>query len=169
MRYYLLIAVAMLFALNAGAQSKTIEGLEKNDEEGRKVFFYESYIRMLNLNDDPNYYKLVEDIEFIKGFLSSKEGDSAKSQYRELQASIVKEGFEEVFMAEDKKGFATIYLREIDGEEEWVALLFGQGSTAALEMKGSLNLKYLNGLDALNQDMLESYLKDKSFTPDDWD
>jgi len=164
-----ILSIAMfLLASVSIAQSKTIAEFEKDKGFTKKLFIYESYIRMLNMNDNPDYFKLVEDIEYIKVIRTGSESD--KAQYRTLQSSIQKENFEEVFAVEDKdKGFASIYLLEEEGEKsQWIAFLFSKGSTYALEMNGNLNLEYMKGLSSLNYEMLDKYIEDNSFGGD-WD
>ncbi len=152
------------------SQSDFIEELEKNAKLGDKLYFYESYIRALNMDGNPDFYKLVQDVEYIKVIRSQYEGDKAIEDYRSLQKSILDEGFEEVMSFEDKvKGRASIYLFEKENQKsQWVAFVNKDGRTAALVMNGNLNLEYMKGISALNQEMLENYINETNFGGD-WD
>lgn len=169
MKKLTLCFAVLLMCIGTMAQSKTIAEFEKDKGFGKKLFLYESYIRMLNLNENPDYYKLVKDVEYIKVVRAESEVDVAKKEYRNLQSSIQKEGYEEVFMAEDKEGMASIYLYEEEGEKtQWIVFMQKEEMTVALVLHGSLNLEYMKGLSSLNHEMLENYINDKGFDTD-WD
>ncbi len=146
------VATLLILTLSLNAQTKTVQQLEDNND-GYNLFMYQSVIRMLNKDNNEEFNLLVKDLEYIKAIVTDSIGDSAKAQYKTLLKSIQGEGFSELFMLDNREMKASIYEKEnSSGETEYVAFMFyaPMAKTGAFEMKGSLDLRYINSFESLD-------------------
>ncbi|MFK7756118.1 MAG: DUF4252 domain-containing protein [Flavobacteriales bacterium] len=152
LKYILSVATLIAVSLSLNAQTKTVQTLEDNND-GYNLFMYQSVIRVLNKDNNEEFNLLVKDLEYIKAIVTDSIGESAKTQYKTLLKSIKSEGFSELFMIDNKEMKASIYEKENQkGESEYVAFMYYEplGKTGAFEMKGSLDLRYINAFESLD-------------------
>ena len=160
MKKYLLIGLLFFVTFSFFGQSATIQNFEKENKDGYNLFFYQSVLRMLNKDENPDFNKLIRNLEYVKLIISDSTGVAAKSQYVNLNSSIVGEGFEEIVMLDNKEYKATVFQKEMNEEQsEWVAFLHTIGRTVAFEMKGNLDVKYLNAFNSLDAEKVKELAK----------
>lgn len=158
MKKIIIISLALLCSVAAFGQSKTVLEFEEN-AKGMKLFMYQSVIRMLNRDQNPEFNKLIQDLDHLRFVMTDSIGESSKNEFKKLDAGIRSEGFEEV-MAFDNKDYRC-HLFELTGNGDksvWVAAMFMEGRAGIIEMKGSLNLKYLESMSSLNMEKLGNML-----------
>jgi hypothetical protein len=148
------VAMFVSIALTSFSQSVTVTDFEKkNEESGYNLYMYQSVIRMLNKDDNEDFNMLIKDLDFIKVIITDSTDSSAKNEYLNLSASIIEEGYEELFMIDNKDMKASIYERSgKDDSAEFVAFVYSNDfhRTGALQMNGELDLKYVKGLESLD-------------------
>ena len=145
-------------ALTTFGQSKTVSDFEEN-ADGYKLFLYQSYIRLLNQDKNPDFNRLIQDLDHIRFVSTDSVGEGAKQTFKRLDSGIRGEGFEEVMSFDNPNYKCHVYeLKSRSGKSNWVATLFMEGRAGLLEMKGSLKLKYLEALSSLNMDRLKEIL-----------
>ena len=76
-----------------------------------------------------------------------------------LDQGVQQEGFEEILAFNNPDYRCHLYEQEdSNGKTTWVATLFSQGIAGILEMKGSLDMRYLHAFSSLNTDQLEKMM-----------
>ena len=159
MKKILILIALVFFGLAADAQSKTVKQFEK-DSEGWNLFLYQSLIRVLNRDKNPEFNMLIKDLDHIRFVTNSRrKGDGTVEDFFKLDKSVQKEGFEEIMTFDNSEAKCHLYEFEARGSKSlWVATFYMDGMTGVLEMKGALNLKYLHAFNSLNIERLEEML-----------
>lgn len=152
----IIITVSLLIlALGAWAQSKTVANFEKQTD-GMKVFMYQSVIRMLNSDKNPDFNRLIADLDHLRMVLSEPIEEGLIDQFRLLEKGIQSEGYTEIMAFDSKENRCHVYeLETSNGKSLWVATVMTEGRVGVLEMKGTLNLTYLDALSSLNIERLQ--------------
>jgi len=154
-RIYLLLALLLAVSSTAFAQSKTVKEFSEK-AEGYNAFLYQSLIRMLNKDANPDFNMLIRDLDHIR-ILTTEEGDAnARSTFQTLDKGVQGEGFESIMSFDNAEYRCHVYeLSANGGKSTWVATLFMDGAAGVIEMKGSLDLKYLQAFDSMDMDKLK--------------
>ena len=154
-----IFALAMTFVLSAFGQSRTVENFEKN-ADGYKLFLYQSVIRMMNKDKNPDFNMLIRDLDHLRFVSTDSEGlEEAKITYKNLDKGVQAEGFGEIMSFDNAQYKCRVYEKESSGgKSTWVATLLMDDVAGVLEMEGSLNLKYINALSSLDMDKVSEYL-----------
>ncbi|MEL7340460.1 MAG: DUF4252 domain-containing protein, partial [Bacteroidota bacterium] len=147
-----IIALALLMSFAAFGQSKTIKQFEK-DTDGYKLFLYQSVIRMLNKDKNPDFNMLIRNVDHLRFVSSEASGAEAMATFKLIDQGVREEGFGELMSFDNANNRCRVYERESKGgQSTWVITLYMEGVAAAMEMKGSLDLKYIDALASLNMD-----------------
>ena len=162
MKAYTLIIALLIGMSSSFAQSKTIEKFKEQNADGKSWFAYQSVLRMLNTENDENYNLLIRDLEYINVIISDSLGAAQKDVYRSALKSIEGEGFEEIAMMDHKDRKGAIYEKENGSHSTWVAFMYLEGKSYALEMKGDLDLKYISALQSINEEKFDELILDRS-------
>ncbi len=154
----LLIAFITISTLSL-AQSKSVESFVQN-AEGYNLFLYQSMIRVLNKDKNPDFNMLIKDLDHLRFVTHSRSRDEdGLDAYKKLDAGVSSEGFDLIFSVNNSDYKCNFYELETRKDKSlWVATLYVQGWAGLMEMKGSLNMKYLNALGSLNFEKLQEYL-----------
>lgn len=163
LKYLFIVGIFISSALSYG-QTETVRIFEEQNEDGYNLFFYQSVLRLFNKDENPDFNKLIKNLEYVKLVISDSTGVGTKNQFVNLNSSIIKEGFEEIVMLDNKSYKATVYQKEIDAKNsEWVAFLYTLGRTVAFEMKGNLDVNYLHAFNSLDAERVQELAKMKEF------
>lgn len=155
-----LLALVILigYSSSASAQSETVEQFTES-AEGYKVYLYQSMIRMLNKDKDPEFNALIRDLDHLRFATTDSVGLSAKEVFRSLDKGIRTEGFEEVLTIDNADFKCHFYeLSARGGNSTWVGVLYGMGQAGVMEMKGSLDLEHIDALSAVDMSSLKELL-----------
>ncbi len=161
-----LVSVFLITGLSFG-QSKTVSQLEETTK-GYKLYLYQSLIRVMNTDKNPDFNMLIRDLDHLKVVTSDAEGPLAlKEAFTSLDKSVKAEGFE-VIMSVDNKEYKCHLMEKTSwrGGSTYVASFLTDGYAGVLEMKGSLDLKYINALKSLDIEKLKELSPDGL---DNWD
>lgn len=142
----------------AFGQSPTISNFEKSSN-GYKVFLYQSVIRMLNKDQNPEFNKLIKDLDHLR--LLSNESDALESitTFTSLDNGIKSEGFDLIMSYDNKERKCHVYeLESNKGKSTWVITFLVDSRAGLMEMKGTLDLKYLSAISHVNFDKLEELI-----------
>jgi len=158
MQKTIILSALLLLATGLMGQSQTVATFADR-ADGYKVFLYQSVIRALNQDANPDFNRLIEDLDHIR-LLTTEEGDEdAETTFRQLDRDVQAEGFEPIMTFDNAEGRCHVYELSSDGKQStWVATLFMGNAAGVMEMKGSLNLKYLRALSSVNMDKLKELL-----------
>lgn len=153
----LIVALVCIVSLTF-AQSTTVAQFEK-DTKGYKAFLYQSVIRVLNKDQNPDFNKLIKDLDHMRLVLSDTKGDEAMQTFKSVDAGIRSEGFELIMSFDNKDYKCNAYeLASRNGKSTWVATFFTNDRAGVMEMKGMLDLKYIEALSSLNYEKLKQMI-----------
>ena len=152
------LLVVVLGANQLFGQSKTVLNFAK-EAEGFHVYLYQSLIRVLNKDKNPEFNQLIRDLDHIR-FVTTEEGaGDAYPTFEQLETGIQGEGFERIMSFDRAEQKCHVYeLASSSGQSTWVATLMTEQIAGLIEMKGSLDLKYLHAFQSLDLDQLEEML-----------
>jgi hypothetical protein len=161
MKYRSLIigAFLILFSFSGLAQSKTVTEFSKT-AKGYNLYLYQSMIRMLNKDKNPEFNLLIRDLDHLKWVTTDSTGTQAVSVFKKLDAGLRDEGFEEIVTYDSKDSKCHIYDLEGNGNKStWVITMLFEGVAGAVEMKGSVDMKYMSAMSSLNINKISDLLK----------
>lgn len=169
MNRFLITAVICILSVGISlGQSKVAAEFEEN-AKGYKFFAYQSVLRILNQERDPEFNKLIRDLDHIRVVTTDSVGVLAKESFARLDQGIKNEGFEEILTFDNKDYKCHIYeLSPKSKKTTWVATFYMEGRAGLFEMVGSLNVKYLSALSGLNMNRLKEMIPELE-NLDDWD
>lgn len=153
-----ILAIAIFFSLASFGQSKTVAEFEENTD-GYKAFLYQSVIRVMNKDKNPDFNMLIRDLDHLKFVSTSTEDPNAKATFLKLDQGVKGEGYEAIMSFDNPDNICHVYeLKSFGGQSSWVATFLTEGVAGVFEMKGSLDLKYLKALSSLNMEKLQEIL-----------
>ena len=158
MKKLIILATALFTVLSSFAQSKTVAAFEE-EADGYKLFLYQSVIRMLNKDKNPDFNMLIRDLDHLRFVSADSTGPDAMSTFNQLDNGVKGEGFEEIMTFDNMDYICHVYeLEAADGKSTWVATFLMDGTPGVIEMKGSLDMKYLKAFNSLNMDKVKELL-----------
>ncbi|MEM6262779.1 MAG: DUF4252 domain-containing protein [Bacteroidota bacterium] len=156
MKKYLLISIlVMAFGSQGFAQSKTVENFSKK-ADGYTAFLYQSVIRMMNKDKNPDFNMLIRNLDHIRVLTTEPGAGDPKSTFKSLDKGVQAEGFEEIMTFDNKDYRCHVYELATSGNKStWVATLYMNDAAGIIEMKGSLDVKYFRAFSSLDMDKLQ--------------
>ena len=162
MKKFILILASIIFISATGfAQSKTVSTLEETTN-GYKLYLYQSLIRVMNKDKDPDFNMLIRNLDHLKVVTSDvKEREAQKAEFKRLDKSVKAEGFE-VIMSVDNKDYKCHLMEKTSwrGNPTYVASFLSDEYVGVLEMKGYIDLNYINALQSIDVDKLKELAPD---------
>lgn len=150
--------LAMAVSLATFGQSKSVVEFEEKSE-GSKLFLYQSVLRVMNKDKNPDFNMLIRNLDHLRFVSSGAEDKNPKQTFLKLDKGVQAEGFEEIMSFDDADRKCHVYeLESNGGQSTWVVTLFSDGIAGALEMKGSLDLKYIKAISSLNMEEMQDLL-----------
>lgn len=158
MKYISTIFLAMLTCVSAFGQSKTVADFQE-DTDGYKLFLYQSVIRVMNKDKNPDFNQLIRNLDHFRFVSTKPDSESAKTTFKQIDQGVQGEGFEEIMRFDMDGNKCRVYELESNrGQSSWVVTLLMEDVAGAMEMKGSLDLRYLSALQSLNMDKVKDML-----------
>ena len=153
-------ALWLLFAPGC-KQEETTPALQSHLEtypEIRKKYVYQSLIRLANVKRDPEFEKLIKDVEKVVLYFPP-EGDSTY-QIKSLQTSIQKDGYEQLLDVRTAQADRiSLWVRESGDRSYFMALLDSQTEDLIMEIDGQLDLEYISSFKVADEESLTGLLK----------
>lgn len=159
MKYSILFFLFLFTSFTVFSQSQTVQDFESKSD-GYNLYLYQSLIRMLNQEKNPEFNKLIKDLDHLRFITMTKQkSDNALDEFTSLDESIQAEGFESIMTFDRQDSKVHIYeFSTKKAKSVWVATIFVEGRAGLIEMVGSLNLKYINSLSGLDMERLQEML-----------
>ena len=122
------------------AQSKVMRDLADDYPDAFVLMIYHSSLNMLNINDDPDFARMIHDIEKIKVLRVDKEEDDFTSEaLSSLKGALNDRGFEELMIIKSKDYDIGVYIHEDDDEIEGYFLIMNEDENfTAIDVLGSM-------------------------------
>ena len=104
------------------------------------LMFYHSSLNMLNIDDDPDFARMIHDIEKIKVLRIDKEEDNFNSEaLSTLKKELADRDFEELMIVKSKDYDIGVYLHEDGDDIEGFFLIMDENETfMAIDVLGSM-------------------------------
>lgn len=121
-------------------QSKVMRDLADDFPDAFVLMIYHSSLNMLNIDDDPDFARMIYDIEKIKVLRVDKEEDDFTSEaLSSLKKALNTRGFEELMIIKSKDYDIGVYINEDDGDIEGYFLLMDEDKNfTAIDVLGSM-------------------------------
>ena len=126
--------------LFSNAQSKVMRELSDSYPDGFVLMFYHSSLNMLNVDDDPEFARMIHDIEKIKVLRINKDEDNFNSEaLSTLKKDLANKGFEDLMIVKSKEYDIGVYLHEDGDDIEGFFLIMDEDETfMAIDVLGSM-------------------------------
>lgn len=135
-----ILLLLIIFPSLSFGQSKVMRNLADEYPDARSLMFYRSSLKMLNLEDDPEFDRMIRDIEKIKVLIVEKSDDeSDKSVRSELKADLKDYDFEELMTIKSKDIDVGVYINDDDGDiEGFFFIMDEEDSLIAVDLVGDM-------------------------------
>ena len=122
------------------AQSKVMRDLADDFPDAFVLMIYHSSLNMLNIDDDPDFARMIRDIEKIKVLRVDKDEDNFTSEALvDLKGDLNDRGFEELMAIKSKDYNIGVYILEDDDDIEGYFLLMDEDENfTAIDVLGSM-------------------------------
>jgi hypothetical protein len=143
MKVLLMTALTLIFCLESHAQSKTVARFLEKHTPSTSLYFYPSTLRMINRENNPDYQRLVRNIEKLS-FLTfeKKSANLSSSDFQKLKNELASEKFEELFTMDDKGNHIYVYALGND-PEAYISVVESDSSLMLFDMQGAPHLPSL--------------------------
>lgn len=129
--------------------------------EIRKSYIYQSVLRLANIKHDPEFNKLIRDVNKITIYRPPV-GDSTY-QIKEIRTKMRSEGYEELMdVRTADKDRVSLWLNESLASPHFVGLLDTSGDDYIFEIDGELDLEYISSVNVIDQKTLRDLLNSGS-------
>ena len=147
MKKYIILFLLVTPFLSYG-QSDTMQKWHKKYDNAFTLFFYQSTLNMLNMQDNEEFQDIIKDIDKMKLITIDKSEDEfTTSHYKELVADYENDSFEELMSFRQKEANIKAYIKEKDGNTKGIAVLINSDSTMTIiDLKGSVPLNKIGQL-----------------------
>lgn len=143
---YLLTFLLLINLHTLLAQSQSVARFQETHNTSGSFYLYPSTLRMVNLNENPDFYKLVNQVEKLQILLFDP-ATVDRPAWQELQQGIQQEAYEELISFQQKDSQITVYARGDSPDFEGVVGTVDNEQTLALiDLAGFVDLPALINL-----------------------
>ena len=131
---------------------------EKQYPEIRKKYVYQSLIRLANIKRDPDFEKLIKDVDKVILYLPP-DGDSTY-QIKEVRNGLPADGYEtlvDVRTADAQR--ISLWVKEANSKSHYIALMDAADQDVILEIDGQINIEYLSAINVADEGSLLKLLE----------
>lgn len=129
-------------SLFVNAQSKLMRELSDTYPDAFVLMFYHSSLNMLNIEDDPDFARMIHDIDKIKVLrINKKEENFTNESLVELKSTIIDKGYENLMVIKSKEMNIGVFILEDDNEILGFFLLMDEDEYFwAIDLLGSMQV-----------------------------
>ncbi|MBK8829436.1 MAG: DUF4252 domain-containing protein [Saprospiraceae bacterium] len=131
---------------------------EKQYPEIRKKYVYQSLIRLANIKKDPDFEKLIKDVNKVILYLPPS-GDSTY-QIKDVRNGLPADGYEtlvDVRTADAQR--ISLWVKESNTKSHYIALMDAADQDVILEIDGQINIEYLSAINVADEGSLLKLLE----------
>jgi hypothetical protein len=137
MRYKFLFFI-LLISIVACKEQNAVSEFAENNENAFKLYFYPSTLRMINIDQNPEYNSMIKEVKQARYFRLDS-AQLAAANILELKSGLKQEGFEEVMSLQNKNN--NIKVLALDKKiPEFVVLSESENELMLLEIQGMINV-----------------------------
>jgi hypothetical protein len=138
-------------------KAKPIADLENQYPEIRKKYVYQSLIRLANINRDPNFEKLIRDLEKVVIYMPRAEDSTF--QVTSLRSGLREENYEELLdIRTEQQQRINLWVKETGSQSHYLCLVDSDTEDLILELDGQIHIEYLSALTLADQGSLQKML-----------
>lgn len=118
-----------------------------------KKYVYQSLIRLANVKRDPDFEKLIKDVDKVILYLPPN-GDSTY-QIKDVRNDLPADGYEtlvDVRTADAQR--ISLWVKETNSVSHYIALLDAADQDIILEIDGQINIEYLSAINVADEGSL---------------
>ena len=129
-------------SLFVNAQSKLMRELSDTYPDAFVLMFYHSSLNMLNIDDDPDFARMIHDIDKIKVLrINKKEENFTNESLVKLKSTITDKGYENLMVIKSKEMNIGVFILEDDNEILGFFLLMDEDEYFwAIDLLGSMQV-----------------------------
>lgn len=137
----------VMFTGFISAQSKTIADWTENRGGLRKLCFYPTTLRMVNISKDQSFNEMVKDIDKLKVIISDNKVPVKKEDVTNLKAGILKENFKDMVQVRRGKESVYVFIREKHEKPVGFAgIIYSENSFILIDLEGYLSPEVIQKL-----------------------
>ncbi len=157
----LLLLLPFLLLIPGCQQEKISPVLAKHEKQYPKInkkYVYQSLIRLANIKRDPDFEKLIKDVDKVILYLPP-DGDSTY-QIKDVRSELPTEGYETlVDMRTADAQRISLWVKETNSTSHYIALLDAADQELILEIDGQINIEYLSAINVADKGSLLKLLE----------
>ena len=143
------------------AQIKAVETFIENHPNLDEYYVYQSTLRMINQEGDPDFNRLIKDIRKINIYISEGSTDVTEESYRSMLDDLFREGFEVLIDAKYEATLINMMSKDAGSRSYYVLAVRDTDNFGLMEMDGSLDLRYLKALENMDFSKLQKIVMDQ--------
>lgn len=157
----LLLLLPFLLLLTGCQKDNISPVLAKHEKQYPKInkkYVYQSLIRLANIKRDPDFEKLIKDVDKVILYLPP-DGDSTY-QIKDVRSELPTEGYEtlvDVRTADAQR--ISLWVKETNSASHYIALLDAADQEVILEIDGQINIEYLSAINVADKGSLLKLLE----------
>lgn len=156
-----LLSIPLFGCLLSCKQTDNTSVLAKHEAaypEIRKKYVYQSVIRLANIKRDPDFEKLIQDVEKIVLYMPPREDSTY--QIKDLRSGMRSGGYEELMDVRTADADrVSLWVMDKGVHPHYLALVDAADQDYILEVDGYLHLEYINSINMADETMLTNLLK----------
>ena len=121
-----------------------------------KYYVYQSTLRMLNTDNDPDFDRLIKPLKKVNAFVLKEECGVDKDDFKKLLNNLYADDFELLLSYKEKNAIVQLLSKSKRSNSLYIFAVYGPDEAAIIEMDGSLDLEYLKALEKIDSSWLIS-------------
>ena len=155
------VYLAFIILLVACSREQTPKVFEKHladNPDIRKIYIYQSVLRLANVKHDPDFNKLIEDVQKITIYQPPREDSTY--HIKEVRSNMRSAGYEELIdVRTADKDRISLWLNDSIPKPHYVGLFDTSEGDYIFEIDGQINLDYIGSINMADQKSLLDLLK----------
>ncbi|MDX1409870.1 MAG: DUF4252 domain-containing protein [Saprospiraceae bacterium] len=161
MKWIMSLALMTALTVAGQAQIKAVEAFIEDHPNLDEYYVYQSTLRMINQEGDPDFNRLIKDIRKINIYISEGSTDVTEESYREMLTDLANEGFEVLINAKYEATLINMMSKDAGNRSYYVLAVRDTDNFGLMEMDGSLDLRYLKALEKMDFGKLQKLVMDQ--------
>lgn len=144
-------SLIIIFLLNipfpGKSQSSTITSWAEKKTGVRKLCFYPSTLRMINISKDEAFNRSVKDVKKLKIFLSDSKNNFDKKEINALKAGIKTENYKDMLQVRNGSQSFYVYIKEKNDEPQGFAgIVVSETGLILIDLEGFISPEIIQQL-----------------------
>lgn len=106
----------------------------------RKLCFYPTTLRMINISKDESFYELVKDVDKLRIYIADSKPGFKKQDLGELKKGILAENFKDMIQVQQGQKSYFVYIKEKhDKPVGFAGIAFSEESLVLIDLEGYIS------------------------------